>query len=101
MFELLAYRLNPSALCSQTSFLSVQEADEQGSADADTSGRRPKRRAAVSASKSLRATRGSPDGGLSDDEYKGGSDEEADAAVSDDDAMGSLDEEEDEEDGDL
>lgn len=80
--------------------MSVQEPDEQASADVDTSGQRPRRRAAVSANKSLRATRDSPDGELSDDEYRGGSDAEAEEGMSDDDAMGSVDEEEDEEDGD-
>ena len=81
--------------------LPVQEPDEQASADVDTSGRRPRRRAAVSANRSLKAARDSPDGEGSDDEYRGGSGAEAEEAMSDDDAMGSVDEEEDEEDGDL
>ena len=72
-----------------------QEPEQQASADVDASGRRPRRKAAVSANKSLRASRDSPDGAPSDDEYKGGSGEEA---VSADDAMGSADEEEEEED---
>lgn len=75
-----------------------QEPEQQASADVDASGRRPRRKAAVSANKSLRASRDSPDGAPSDDEYKGGSGEEAAEAVSDDDAMGSVDEEEEEED---
>ena len=48
-------------------------------------GRRPRRRAAVSASKSLQAARNSPDGPSGDDdEYQGDSDVEAAEAASDD-----------------
>ena len=78
----------------------IQESEEQPSANIDPNSRRPRRKAAVSARKSLRAARHSPDSVPSDDEYKGGSDEEAKEGKSDDDDMGSVvdDKEEDEED---
>ena len=80
----------------------LKEDEEPASAEVDTDGKRPRRKAAVSASKSLRATtRDSPDSVPSDDEYKAGSGEEAEEAVSDDDDMGGGDEEEDEDDAEL
>lgn len=73
----------------------IQEAELPAPEDLDSSGRRPKRKAAVSATKSLKAARDSPDSLPSDDEYKGGSDE-AEGAMSGDDDMGSVDEDVDE-----
>ena len=73
-----------------------KDVDQDTSTIPDASGRRPRRKAAVSASKSLRATRDSPDAPSSDDEYKGDSVQEADEVGTDDDDIDSpSDEDED------
>jgi hypothetical protein len=60
-----------------------QELDEDATLVTDATGRRPRRKAAVSASKTLRATRDSPDAPSSDDEYKGDTEQEGEEAISD------------------
>lgn len=64
--------------------MSPQQAlDEDATLVTDATGRRPRRKAAVSASKTLRATRDSPDAPSSDDEYKGDTEQEGEEAISD------------------
>ena len=65
----------------------MQELGEAAVLITDTSGRRPRRKAAVSASKTLRATRDSPDAPSSDDEYKGDSEQEGEEANTDEDEV--------------
>lgn len=60
-----------------------QALDEDATLVTDATGRRPRRKAAVSASKTLRATRDSPDAPSSDDEYKGDTEQEGEEAISD------------------
>lgn len=60
-----------------------QELGEDITLVTDGTGRRPRRKAAVSASKTLRATRDSPDTPSSDDEYKGDTEQEGEEAISD------------------
>lgn len=65
----------------------MQELGEAAVLITDTSGRRPRRKAAVSASKTLRATRDSPDAPSSDNEYKGDSEQEGEEANTDEDEV--------------
>ncbi len=60
-----------------------QELDEDVTLVTDGTGRRPRRKAAVSASKTLKATRDSPDAPSSDDEYQGDTEQEGEEAISD------------------
>ncbi|KAA6429373.1 MAG: hypothetical protein FRX49_00767 [Trebouxia sp. A1-2] len=71
----------PSALLDD---VPAEELDEDTTFITDGTGRRPRRKAAVSASKTLRATRDSPDAPSSDDEYKGDTEQEGEEAISDD-----------------
>ncbi len=66
-----------------------QEVDEDMTLVTDSTGRRPRRKAAVSASKTLRATRDSPDAPSSDDEYKGDTEQEGEEAISDEEEVDS------------
>ena len=61
----------------------------------DGTGRRPRRKAAVSASKTLRATRDRPDAPSSNDEYKGDTEQEGEEAISDEEDVDSPTDDED------
>ncbi|KAL0042386.1 hypothetical protein WJX77_010878 [Trebouxia sp. C0004] len=74
----------------------AEELDDDVTLVKDGTGRRPRRKAAVSASKTLRATRDSPDAPSSDDEYKGATEQEGEEAISDEEDADSPTEDDDE-----
>lgn len=63
----------------------------------DGTGRRPRRKTAVSASKSLRAVGDGPDAPSSDDEYQGDTEQEAEEANTDEDDVDTPTDDEDNE----